>query len=104
MISNPTHKFKKHFFLDLTKSSQSGQHLAGTGPEPDLKNYRIDRNRNQIFGRTLWLLLHARVQVTESCIQMLAEKMIHNMIIIYAIEFIHFCVTKLTSRKTIWIF
>ena len=37
MITNSTPKFKKHFFLDLAKSGRSGQYLAGTGPEPDLK-------------------------------------------------------------------
>ena len=37
MITNPTPKFKTHFFLDLAKSGRSGQYLAGTGPEPDLK-------------------------------------------------------------------
>ena len=45
MISNPTPKFKKHFFLDLAKSGRSGQYLTGTGsgkklpdrPEPKLE-------------------------------------------------------------------
>ena len=32
-------KFKKHFFLDLAESGRSGQYLAGTGPEPDLKKW-----------------------------------------------------------------
>ena len=37
IITNPTPKFKKNVFLDLAKSGRSGQYLAGTGQEPDLK-------------------------------------------------------------------
>ena len=47
MITNPTPKLKKTFFLDLAKSGRSGQYLAGTGPEPDLKK------NDRISGRTL---------------------------------------------------
>ena len=42
--------------MGLAKSGRSGQYLAWTGPEPDLKKSgRIDRNknRNRMPGRKL---------------------------------------------------
>ena len=36
-IKSYTQITKNIYFLDLAKSGRSGQYLAGTGPEPDLK-------------------------------------------------------------------